>query len=163
MSRNGIAGLVFGLFGLIGVTGCSDGTEPEPYDFRIQADNLTVTGIDGFLMLTQDVIASAYPDALFQGEVAADAAGCLRLQYPEGDEGVTAVWPEGYELRNASTSPRIVNAAGETVGTLGESFEFGGGQVHELTEALGFTDADRELAAARCPGLYWVVAPPDPG
>lgn len=158
MSGNRIAGLALGLFGLIGLTGCSDGTEPELYDFRIQADRLTATGIGDLLMITQDLTPSEYPEALFQGVVAADHAGCLTLQYPEGDQRVTALWPEGYELRDASTSPRIVNAAGETVGTLGGDFEFGGGQVNELPEALGFTDADRELADERCPGLYWIVA-----
>lgn len=161
MSQYMIAGVAFGLFGLIGVTGCSDGTEPDPHEFRIQSENLTVTGIDGYLMLTQNATASVYPEALFQGELAADEAGCLKLQPSEGGQKVTALWPEGYELRDASTSPRIVNAAGESVGTLGESFEFGGGEVHELPEALGFTDADRELAGERCPGLYWLVTSPD--
>lgn len=156
-----IAGLVFGVFGLIGIAGCSNGTEPELRDFRVQADNLTVAGIDGFLMLTQNATAAAYPEALFEGAVAGDEAGCLRLQDPQGDHGATAVWPEGYDLRDVAGSHRIVNAAGGTVGTVGENIELGGGEVHELPDALGFTDADRELAAARCPGLYWIVSPPE--
>lgn len=153
------------LWGLMGVllvlsSGCDSQTAPDPadYDFEVRADNLAVMGLDGLLFLKQEIVPDIYMDADYQGPVTADASGCMRLA-SEGTYEVTAIWPEGYELRQTSASAEIVDRSGNTVGLLGETFDFSGGEVEQLTSAAGFTEADQDLAAERCPGRYWVVAP----
>lgn len=149
---------VLGLATLLTLTlaGCDGATGPSgPYVEA--ADHVPVTHADALLFLTQDAVPAATMDALFHGTVSMDEEGCLRLA-TEGDYAVTAVWPHGYGVEREDGAVIITDADGHTVGELGGSFSLAGGQVDQLLESLGFTDADRELAAARCPGKYWIVA-----
>lgn len=40
---------------------------------------------------------------------------------------------------------------------MGGSFSLGGGEVPELSDTMGFTQADRDLAEDHCPGRYLIV------
>ena len=149
------AGIAAALLTWLAVAGCSTGTEPDGLMER--ADHLAVAHGNGVVLLTQNVVQAAAMDARFQGTVAPDASGCLRLAV-EGDYGVTAVWPRGYGLRTLDGALRVVDGDGASVGRIGGAFDLGGGEVEELTDALGFTAADRLLAHATCPGRYWIVS-----
>lgn len=110
----------------------------------------------GILLLTQATEPEVSMDALYTGPVTADAGGCLRL---DTAEGVTVVWPKGFRARSSDGGTVIENAGGRAVGRVGDSFRLGGGEVPFLHEGLGFTPTDQELAASRCPGKFWIVAP----
>ena len=149
------AGIAVVALASLAAVGCSGGTEPDGLEER--ADHLVAAHGDGVVLLTQNVVPEVVMDALFEGRVAPDASGCLRLDV-ESDYGVTAVWPRGYELRTLDGALHVVDGDGEAVGPIGGFFALGGGEAPELTEAMGFTAADRELAHATCPGRYWIVA-----
>lgn len=106
------------------------------------------------VFMTQNVVPAATMDALFQGRVVADRAGCLRLDSPDPP---TVVWPHGYRVRVGPDGVRILDRDGHTVGSVGKRFSLGGGEVPALADGMGFTEADRELAESRCPGRYWIV------
>lgn len=149
-ARVGVACLM-----VIATASCSTGTGPDGFSER--ADHLLVTHGAGVLFLTQNVIHEVTMDALFEGAVSPDESGCLRLDI-EGDYGVTAVWPRGYALRTLDGALHVVDGDGTPVGPVGGPFALGGGEVTELTDAMGFTAADRELAEATCPGRFWIVS-----
>ena len=98
-------------------------------------------------------------DALFQGRVVTDAAGCIRLDSPPPDAG-TVVWPFGFTLAREGRVLSVRDAAGREVGRIGGSFRFGGGHVPFLHEGTGFSAAERARAEARCPGTFWIVGEP---
>jgi hypothetical protein len=106
------------------------------------------------LFFTQNVIPSAVMEALFQGRIVADEAGCLRLQ--PGDR-VTVVWPMGFTLERASGTFLVRDAGGRSVGLIGDTFRLGGGEVPYLHQGIGLSAADRERAMSRCPGIFWIV------
>jgi hypothetical protein len=106
------------------------------------------------LFITQNVIPNAVMDALFQGRIVADEAGCLRLQ--PGDR-VTVVWPRGFTLERVSGTFLVRDADGRAVGRIGDTFRLGGGEVPYLHQGIGLSAADRQLATSRCPGLFWIV------
>ena len=131
------------------LAGCGDGTivaSPDPM--------LEVLTKDGVVLFTQNRVPDVTMDALFEGPVVQDAAGCLRLA---SADGATVVWPLGYTADVGGSSIEIRAADGALVGTVGEAFTSGGGEVEALTEAMGFTDADRH-AAEVCPGRYWIAS-----
>lgn len=117
-------------------------------------DGLQAHDRAGVLLLTQNVAQGATMDALFVGPVVADDAGCLRLG---GSDGPTVVWPQGYTAQSALGWVWIRDANGTAVGKVGGSFSLGGGEVPELSDAMGFTQADRDLAEDHCPGRYLIV------
>jgi|GEM_PF-1542475 len=138
---------------LVAAACSSDLVEPRAeVSFQVQ----TVEAESPVLLITQNGVPSDFMEALFEGQVMADDAGCLRL----GDaEGATVVWPVGYTGDVTSDGVTILNGDGEEVGQVGGSFSIGGGEIPELLASLGFTQEDRDLADALCPGGYWIVAP----
>lgn len=136
--------------GLAAVVGACSSSAVAP----LGGDSLRAHDRAGVLLLTQNVVQDATMEALFEGPVVADDAGCLRLGGPDGP---TAVWPQGYTAQSALADVWIRDASGTTVGQVGGSFSLGGGEVPELSDAMGFTQADRDLAEDHCPGLYWIV------
>lgn len=141
----------------VALLGCDAyGTEPGP-DTIETADFLQVAHHDDVLFLSRTTSANDVMDALFMGHVSVDDAGCIRLE-TESDYGVTAVWPFGYTLDHDGDSVRVLDESGEAVATLGGELELGGGEVPELHDGIGFTDADQQLAHDRCPGYFWIVA-----
>jgi hypothetical protein len=120
--------------------------------FQVQ----TVAAESPILVMTQNGVPSEVMDAFFEGQVMADDAGCLRLEHAEGP---TAVWPLGYTGEVTTDGVTIMNGDGEEVGPVGGLFGLGGGELPELLASLGFTQEDRDMAEALCPGRYWIVAP----
>jgi hypothetical protein len=116
--------------------------------------SLRIQSIGGVEFMTQNVVSFEAMDALYEGPVILDEAGCLRL----GDaEGSTVIWPWGFTAQVAAEEVKIRDREGAVAGLIGESFSLGGGVVQELLDSLGFTQEDRELAAGACPGDYWIV------
>jgi hypothetical protein len=140
----------------VAVAGCTSSTGVEPPEI-FASDGIEARVGAGVTFLVMKVTPEAHMDALFEGRVVADDAGCLRL---DGPDPATVVWPQGtaYEEANGG-SVRIVREDGEVVGSVGGAFALGGGEVPSLHDGLGFTQADRDLAEAHCPGRYWIVAP----
>jgi len=104
--------------------------------------------------MTQNVVPFEAMEALYEGSVVLDEAGCLRL----GDaEGSTVIWPWGFTAQVAAEEVTIRDREGAVAGLIGEAFSLGGGVVPELLDSLGFTQEDRDLAAAACAGDYWIV------
>lgn len=132
-------------------TGACDGSPTAELDPQPRLHLLDASGI---VFMTQNAVPDATMDALFEGRIVPDEAGCLRLDPPEP---ATVAWPHGYGLRTGADGARIVDEEGRTVGTLDGTFRLGGGEVADLSEAMGFSTADRELARSRCPGRYWIV------
>jgi hypothetical protein len=113
----------------------------------------TGTSVDdpsAVVFLAMEAQQDAYMDALFQGRVTLDAQGCLRL---EGHDQHTVVWPRGYTLETRGSALLVKDGQGREVGTVGESFRFGGGEVGHLSAAT------RARAEESCPGRYWLAAP----
>ena len=121
------------------------------------ADFLQVAHHGDVLFLSRTEPENLVMDALFEGTVTLDEAGCIRLE-TTADYGVTAVWPHGYTLEQESGSFRVLDEAGQAVGTLGDEFSLGGGEVDQLHEGIGFTPEDQQLANDRCEGKFWIVA-----
>lgn len=108
-------------------------------------------GDDGeVIFFVQGAPATVVMDALFDGVVSRDAAGCLRLA---GPDPATVVWPFGFRL----VLGRVSDGEGRGIGRLGERFRFGGGEVRFLPDGLGLSDSERRLVEAWCPGRYWIV------
>lgn len=116
---------------------------------------LDVVRVAGVVFMTQDVVHDVTMDALFEGDVVADEAGCLRLQ---SADAATVVWPQGLTAVPAEGRIEVRDAKGQSIGRIGGGFSLAGGEVSTLSDAMGFTAADRSVAAAECPGNYWIVA-----
>lgn len=106
------------------------------------------------MVLTQNVVPQVTMDALFEGDVTLDGAGCIRLA--SGD-APTVIWPVGYGVRSEGSDRVVHDDQGARVGVIGGSFSLDGGEVPQLSDALGFSDDDRALAASQCPGGFWIV------
>lgn len=106
-----------------------------------------------FLAATEP--ASVHMEALYKGNVVADAAGCLRLAGTS--EQHTVVWPYGFELRQRDGAATVVKPGGREVGEIGGFFTFGGGEVPTLHEGIALPAAQKALALEKCPGRYWIV------
>lgn len=109
---------------------------------------------DDVIFLTASAPATVHMQALYEGNVVADAAGCLRLADASGH---TVVWPHAFELRQRNGAATVVAPGGREIGEVGGAFRFGGGEVPTLHEGVAVSDAQRELALQRCPGRYWIV------
>ena len=109
---------------------------------------------DDVIFLTASAPATVHMDALYEGAVVADAAGCLRLADASGH---TVVWPYAFELRQHNGAATVVAPGGREIGELGGAFKFGGGEVPTLHQGIAVSDAQRQLALERCPGRYWIV------
>ena len=133
------------------VGGCSDPLAPDSV-----SPNLQVSSAEGVTLITQNRVPTVSMDALFEGDVIADEAGCIRL---DGVDGATVIWALGSTLTSTTDGPVVQDASGETLGRLGEQFSLGGGEVPALTETMGFTALDQAFVEARCPGRYWMVSP----
>jgi hypothetical protein len=115
------------------------------------------------LFLAHRVPPRVSMEALFRGRVAADQAGCVRLDLP--GESPTVVWPHRFTLRaeddaagHVGLSPRwlVVDEQGAWVGWLGDPFEISGGIVPTLPRHLVQNDRFEAAAKTRCPGPYWI-------
>jgi len=106
------------------------------------------------VVLTQSVVPEVTMGALFQGDVTLDEAGCMRLA---GSDAHTVIWPVGYGVRSEGSDRVVHDDQGAPVGVIGGSFSLGGGEVPQLSDALGFSDEDRALAASECPGRFWIA------
>lgn len=127
--------------------GCSSSEDAFPFD-PLQFQEQT-----GIVFVTQNVVAEVVMDALFQGRVITDAAGCLRLDSPDP---ATVVWPKGFTMTESGGTLRVRDAAGREIGHIGGSFRLGGGEVQSL-EGMSMTAEERQRAATHCPGRYWIV------
>ncbi|MGE0440313.1 MAG: hypothetical protein AB7L66_08970 [Gemmatimonadales bacterium] len=128
------------VFGLVVATACSS-FEPA---------------FDGSLFLAQKEGSRDVMDALFDGVVSLDAAGCYRLGL---QDQVTMIWPAGYRLIPTVEGPAVVNAQGVEIGRIGSTFRLGGGIVGTIPSGLLPSDALRRLALQQCPGSFWIAAP----
>ncbi|HEX2078426.1 MAG TPA: hypothetical protein VHG08_11975 [Longimicrobium sp.] len=92
-------------------------------------------------------------DALFEGRVIRDQAGCLRLQSAQPS---TVIWPAGSRLESRGGALFVIARDGRALTKIGAETRLGGGHVpsHAYAE---LTPRDRELAETRCPGEYWIV------
>jgi hypothetical protein len=106
------------------------------------------------IFLAQNVAAAAVMEALFEGRVINDPAGCLRL---DSVDDATVVWPKGFSLVQQGGEYRIRDAGLRDVGRIGGVFRFGGGEVPYLHDGIALSVADRELGQTRCPGKFWIV------
>lgn len=135
---------------VLAVAACSSnsatGADPDP--------GLQVADDAGIVFMTQNVVPEAMMDALYMGGVVLAEDGCLRLETPDAS---TVVWPKGFSVSLAGEEVQVVNEVGEPVGTIGDEFELPGGEVPELSDAMGFDQDDRDAAESRCPGHYWIV------
>jgi hypothetical protein len=114
--------------------------------------------LDDVIFLALSEPPNAHMDALFNGTVTIDDAGCIRLQNVERS---TVVWPYGFTLDDGDDQLRVRDASGKVLGRVGGTFRFGGGHVPELHEGIDLPPALRERARTSCPGDFWVVGDTD--
>jgi hypothetical protein len=107
----------------------------------------------GIVFVRQNVTPDAVMEALFQGRVVTDGAGCLRLDSPDP---ATVVWPSGFAMTESGDDMLVRDAAGREIGRVGGTFRLGGGEVSSL-QGAGVSAADRQRAETHCPGRYWIV------
>lgn len=115
-------------------------------------------GMGDYVFLTQPRDLEAYPDALFEGVVRADGAGCIRLVAPEPDNS-TVIWPAGSTLEGTGHAPTVRDRTGVSIGVIGGSFALGGGHTPDLASITALTEAEVDAVRDRCPGSFWLVAP----
>lgn len=106
------------------------------------------------LFLTQNAVPDATMDALFEGRVSLDGAGCLRLDL-DGEH--TVVWPTGYTLESTDRGLAVRDGEGRVVGHVAGSFRLSGGEVQALHDGIGMDRGEKAEAEIRCPGRYWIV------
>ncbi|HEY0673937.1 MAG TPA: hypothetical protein VGD27_16790 [Longimicrobiales bacterium] len=106
----------------------------------------------GVIFLAQNIESTVVMDALFDGRIEPDAAGCLRLA---SDEPATVIWPKDFQVVARSGVLAIVDDQGSQVGFVGGPFRLGGGVIESLNN-IALSAADRQRAA-QCPGKYWIV------
>lgn len=114
--------------------------------------------VDEYVFLTQPHDLEVYPDALFEGVITVDAAGCIRLTGPEPDNS-TVVWPAGSTLDGSGHAPTVRDRQGNVIGVIGGSFTLGGGHTSNLGAITGLTEVEMDAVRGRCPGVFWLVAP----
>jgi hypothetical protein len=136
------------LAGLVAAA-CGDAVDPG----ADETPALAVEDREGIVLMTQTVVPLVAMDALYEGRVVADEKGCLRLDTPTAS---AVVWPYGYDVESRDDGIVVVDGEGAEVGTVGGGFSLAGGEVSELSDAMGFTSEDRSRAAASCPGRYWI-------
>jgi hypothetical protein len=124
---------------------CSTGENDDPFD------PLLFQARTGVIFVAQNVVPVAVMEALFEGRVIADAAGCLRFDSPDP---ATIVWPKGFTISESAGTMIVRNDAGRQIGQIGGSFRLGGG---ELSLVQDVSDADRQRLESSCPGRYWIV------
>jgi hypothetical protein len=131
------------------VPGCTTSGDPalEPGGLRANVE-------DEILFLALSELPDGEMEALFDGKVSPDPAGCLRLQ---SDDGSTVVWPYGATLERSGGELRIRDRGGKEIGRIGGAFRFGGGHVPTLHEGIKLKDAERARALEKCPGDFWIV------
>lgn len=140
------------LFAIVMTGACSSDSSSPTEPVPTSALQLTVQ--EDVAVFTQNVVPEATMEALYEGVVNVDGAGCLRLATPEAH---TVIWPVGYGVRSEGPDRVVHDDQGNPAGTIGEAFSLPGGEVTELSDALGFTEDDRALADSRCPGRYWIA------
>lgn len=140
--------LAMGIMTMLGA--CSDPLSPGS-----TSPNLQVLSASGVKLITQNLVPADAMNALFEGPVVSDEQGCIRL---DAEDDATVIWPHGFTLESTIEGIVIRDESGGSVGRLGDDFTLGGGEVTSLTDAMGFTDADRRLAEEHCPGRYWIVS-----
>lgn len=128
----------------LSLTACTLGNEADP---------IGLTSLEDPIFLVQTEAAAAVMEALFDGPIAADDAGCVRLQ----PSGATVVWPFGFSLREVGGQHYVIDGSNRSIGRIGGDFRFGGGFVPTLHEGIPLDQSARALAEDRCPGSYWIV------
>lgn len=147
-------GIALSLTAVLAVAACSSDLVQPPAVTFFQVESVGVE--DPVHFMTQNGVPSEVMDAFFEGQVISDSEGCLRLA---DGEGPTVVWPVDFAGEVTAEGVAIRDGNGVEVGQVGGSFSLGGGEIPELLTTLGFTEEDRNLAEALCPGGYWIVAP----
>lgn len=132
---------------LLAATGCSETSEGP-------AGLLGSVVLDDVLFLTLEEEQTVVMDALFEGRVTLDDAGCLRL---DGPDAHTVVWPKDFELTVEDGTLAVRDDEGRPVGRIGGSFRLGGGEVPVLHEGIPLGPEAVEEAETRCPGRFWIV------
>ncbi len=106
------------------------------------------------LFLAQKSQPNAVMEALFQGPVNLDQAGCFRM----GDAaGPTVIWPFGSRLVREKTGLVVVDRTGDELVRIGSNARIGGGNIPDLGALDVLTEPFLEAALRRCPGSYWIV------
>lgn len=116
----------------------------DPLDFQEQT---------GIVFIRQNETPTAVMEALFEGRVIADAAGCLRFDSPDP---ATVVWPKDFTMVRSGSEMLVRDPVGREIGRVGGTFRLGGGEVSSL-QGAAMSAADRQRADTRCPGRYWIV------
>lgn len=109
---------------------------------------------EGVIFLTQSTTPTVVMEALFEGRIELDAAGCVRLV---SEEPATVVWPKDFTLVERNGSLLVRDPDGRDIGRLGGNFRLGGGFVNELHSGINLSSADRQRAGGTCPGSFWIV------
>ncbi len=107
----------------------------------------------GIVFVRQNETPTVVMEALFEGRVVADAAGCLRF---DSSDTATVVWPNGFIMVASGEEMLVRDAAGRDIGRVGGTFRLGGGEVSSL-QGTPMSAADRQSADTHCPGRYWIV------
>lgn len=92
-----------------------------------------------------------------RGELVLDERGCLRVRYRGGSSVI--VWPTGFEPDRADGEVRVLDREGKVVARVGEAVDMGGGET-PIQGNKAVDDRTRQELLKRCPGAYWVAAPP---
>lgn len=135
------------------LTGACSSDSSSPTDPSEPA-GLLLTVQENVVVLTQNVVPTTSMEALFEGTVDVDDSGCLRLAT---EDAHTVIWPVGYGVVGDGGDRIVLDENGDSIGTIGDDFALSGGEVTELSDALGFDADDRSLADSRCSGRYWIV------
>ena len=92
-----------------------------------------------------------------RGKLVIDDRGCLRVRHTGGSPAV--VWPAGFEPEVGSDGMRVLDGEGRVAARVDEAVRMGGGETG-ISENGAVDDwTERELRE-RCPGRYWIAAPP---
>lgn len=99
-----------------------------------------------------------YLMAELRGRLTLDEAGCLRVRYRGGS--VTPVWPPGLKVDVTGDGVQILDQKGRIAARVGEGVYMGGGETRALDDLMSVGERTAQELRDRCPGTYWLVAPP---
>lgn len=128
-----------------------------PAGSEAEAPGVAAEKRDSILFLVQSAPQDVSMEALYEGRIAPNRDGCIRT---EGPSPATVVWPYGFTLEDRGGELHVTDADGRSIGSIGGSFRFGGGQVPSGGYAF-LPEPARTAAVTRCPGDVWIVGDTD--
>lgn len=159
------------------LAGCGGGPADNNGSAEGTAKETTTTGsstTEATAPMTSDVLFAKlkptdglYASTGIRGQLVLDDEGCLRIKTRESKPGHVAIWPSDFGMEIDGDEVKVLDGGGDLIARVGERVELGGGESPAINRQNTVPRPlpnvrNGEEVAERCPGQYWLVAPPAP-